>query len=528
MSDLRNAIEAAEILENRRENDGLLLKTWFPNQLAAFSSTKAECWAFGGNRSGKTEWLMGLAATFGRFGVMDPRQVAFGTIPDFTPKRIWIISLDRDMARNIVQPKLFHNGATLSGQAVMIPDDEIADWNITNQTLQLKCGSIYIFKTAESGPLAFQGADIDLALFDEVPPTDVYPETTLRVGAGRRLWIRGAATILPPPGQPGGIRWIYTDKVKGWNEAGRNEHTPHLDIFTLRFIDNPHILDEEKQRVIAMYPPGSAEFRIRVLGELLPTIGGSPVYGSYDRRYHENYALAPVVDGIRRYKIEPNLPLCLSLDFNPIDGVWVVGQYVNRCFRVIDEITMERSDIAPMTAEFRSRFPTHTAELWIYGDTTGRRVETNTGESNFHTFQSYMQGYPVPIRYNLPSINPPVPDRVAAVNLVLRPADGTKRFEHAKHCENLIADLEGSKWKESGKIDKEGAKGRRSDAADALGYWIHVVEPAALRGVVASPGIKSIRSPGYSTRPSPGKFPASFRGSKTRVSGGFAYVRGPV
>lgn len=526
MSDLRAAIEAAEILESRRESDGLLGKLWFPNQLLGFESKKAEVWAFGGNRSGKTEWLMGLGASFGRFGVFDPRLALYtGKLPDFTPKRIWIISLDRDMARNIVQPKLFHNGATLAGQDVMIPDDEIEDWNITNQTLKLKCGSIFIFKTGESGPLAFQGADIDLALFDEVPEKDVYTETTLRIGAGRRLWIRGAATILPPPGQPGGVRWIYTDKVKPWNEAGRNEKTPHLDIFTLRMIDNPHLLQEEKDRVIAQYPPGSVEFRIRVLGELLPTIGGSPVYAHYERQYHENYALAPLVDGVRRYKTEPSLPLVLTMDFNPIDGVWLVGQYVNRCFRVIDEISLERSDIAPMTAEFRSRFPTHIAELWVYGDTTGRRAEVQTGESNFHLFQMYMQGYPVPIRYNLPSINPPVADRVASVNAILRPADGMKRFEHAPHCANLRDDLEGSKWKENGKIDKEGAKGRRSDGADAFGYWVSVVEPTVRRGAAPAKGM-TIRTPSYQTSPSPGKFPAQFKGSKPRFSGGRAYVRG--
>lgn len=515
---MRAALEAAEMLETRRETDALLLTNWFPNQVVGFTSGKGEAWSFGGNRSGKTKWLMGLVASFARFGVFDPRRARLigAALPTFTPKRIWVISLDRDMSRNIVQPTLFHNGADLSGQDVFIPDSEIAEFNITNQTLRLKCGSIIIFKTCEAGPLAFQGADVDLAAFDEVPPQEVYTETTMRVGGGRRLWIRGAATILPPPGVPGGIRWIYNVKVKPWIEAGGNAFTPHLDIINLRLLDNPHILPEEKERLVAMYPPGSAEYRIRILGELLPTIGGTPVYSGYDRTYHQDYALAPIVDGARRPRIDPHLPLVLSMDFNPSNGVWLVGQRIQRMFRIVDEITMERSDIPTMTAEFRSRYPSHGAELWIYGDTTGRREGDQTGQSNFHLFQAHMTGYPVPIRYKLPSLNPPVPDRVASVNLALRPSDGTKQFAHAPHCTNLRDDLEGSKWKANGKIDKIG--GRRSDGADCLGYWICTEQPTVTLGQMRQAALKSIKSPNYVSRVTGGTFPAQYRGVRAKFT----------
>jgi hypothetical protein len=509
---MRAAILTAELLDQRRENDALLHTDWMPSQGLGFSSRKGETWAFGGNRSGKTKWLMALVATFARFGVFDPRLVRYAgtTLPPFTAKRIWVIALDRDMSRNILQPTLFHNGADLASQGTFIPDEEIADWNITNQTLLLKCGSIILFKTCEAGELAFQGADIDLAAFDEVPPQPVYTETTMRVGGGRRLWIRGAATILPPPGVPGGIRWIYNVKVKPWIEVGGNDHTPHMDIINLRLLDNPHILPEEKERLVAMYPPGSAEYRIRILGELLPTIGGTPVYGAYDRRYHENYALSPIVNGAHRPQVEPHLPLVLTMDFNPANGVWLVGQRVNRTFRVVDEITMERSDVPTMTAEFRSRFPQHPAELWVYGDTTGRREADQTGASNFHLFDAHMNGYPSPIRYKLPSVNPPVPDRVAAVNLALRPPDGTKQFEHAPHCTNLRDDLEGSKWTVKGKIDK--VSGRRSDGADALGYWINMEQPTVRHSNAVQRQLRSVKSPKYVPRTGGGTFPSQVRG----------------
>lgn len=184
MSDaLRSAIEAAQLLANRRDADGLRLacKDWsdeepeglFPHQRAALESTKNEAWIFGANRSGKSETLAVAVASYLRFGVINPR-LAFAPGFEFQgPKRVWCVSLTLDLSRNIFQPKLFNNGARIDRRPPLIPDSEIASWNITNQTLILKNGSIAIFKSADAGESVFQGADVDLAAFDEVPPKGV-------------------------------------------------------------------------------------------------------------------------------------------------------------------------------------------------------------------------------------------------------------------------------------------------------------------------------------------------------------------
>lgn len=494
--DFRTAVEAAQLLRDRRERDGLAHLDGYPHQIRLWESEKAEAWLFGANRSGKTEGLAAGLASMLRFGDFDPRPAYVGNgswIYDRAVKA-WGVSLTYDMNRNILQPKMFRNGAGLDMRPPFIPDSEIASWNITNQTLRLKSGSLCVFKSNDQGRDSFQGADVRIIGFDEVPHEEVYQESTLRVGGGQRLLIRGAATILPPAGEPGGVSWMYNRKVRPWLENDKQD--PYLDIFSASIYDNPAISPDEISRLEAQYPPGSPEYLIRLKGVLLPSIGGSLVYPAFMRSYHMNAHIAPLnADGFPEPHVFPYQPLCLSVDFNPINGRWLVGQYINGMFRVLDEIALERSDIASMTMEFRTRFPSHSAELWIYGDATGRRRDGQTGEASFYLIQEYLQNYPCPVRFILPEVNPPVKDRVAAVNLALRPGDGGKRVEIAAHCTCLAENLETTKWKQNGSIDKSV---NQSNGADCLGYWISQVAPVP-RYQRQADRIRSVRSPRAAT-----------------------------
>jgi hypothetical protein len=529
---LRHAVEAAEVLANRKDGDGLRLATkdWsdespsglFAHQRALLKSDKSEAWLFGANRSGKSEALAIIIASFLRFGVLDPREAYAPGFVFAGPKRVWCISLTLDLSRNIFQPKLFNNGARIDGRPPLIPDSEIAAWNITNQTLRLKNGSIAIFKSSDAGESVFQGADIDLIGFDEVPDHGVYRESTIRIGGGRRLLIRGAATILPPPGIPGGVSWMYQAKAQPWvalgtTNAERNAKSPDLDVFTAGILDNKTILASEVERLKTIFAPGSPEYMIRVLGHLLPSIGGALCYTGFSRSYHVVENLAPLDTEGRRYPtIHPYLPLCLNADFNPENGVWTIGQRVGRVFRVLDEITLERSDIASMCNEFRSRYPAHQAEVWIHGDATGRRREGQTGMSSFHLMTQYLSGYPAPLRFNLPDVNPPQQERVAAVNLQLRSTSGERLFEIAPTCPETLKDLEGTKWNKRVQIDK--IHGRRSDGMDTVGYWIAFAAPTRTPYVMAG-ALRSIRTPGYQAPShSAGVFPHSRKN-------GFLYSR---
>lgn len=498
MADLIHAVEAAELLAQRRDQDALALMQLYPHQGRFLDSTKSEAWLFGANRSGKTDALAMLVSSLGRFGVTNPRTY-YGNGIEMTDKAasILLVSLTFPNSRDVLQPKIFRNGyGTDASHAPFIPDSEILSWNATNQTLRTKIGTLINFRSCDAGPETFQGYERDLIGFDEVPHKQVYREATIRVGGGRRLLIRGAATILPPAGVPGGVAWIYEDKVAPWKEAGRNEKSPNLDIFTASIYDNPAIGPDEVARLESIYPVGSPEYLIRLKGELLPSIGGALVYPGFDRQFHLVRDLAPLdEDGRPVPLINPMLPLCLCVDFNPENGVWLVGQKMGDVFRVYDEICLERSDIASMTVEFRNRYPAHSAELWIYGDATGRRRHQQTGEADFFLVQEYLSGYPAPIRFMLPEVNPPVTDRVSAVNRLLRSPDGRRLVEIASHCKELAADFESTTWKPNRTVNKSG--GRRSDGADAFGYWACADSPVPRYASGTRRALRSIRSPGY-------------------------------
>lgn len=502
MLDLRRAAEAALIIGERRAEDGLYQLVYgdpgpFKHQLGFWSSAKSQAWLFGANRSGKTEALMAQRASRLRFGNPNPKGSYGANGIDIFDRAIksWVISLTADMGRNITQPKLFRSGSSSASRKPFIPDSEIQSWNITTQTLRLKNGSLNIFKSCEQGRDAFMGDDPDDIDVDEVWDEDVATECMLRVGGGRALRIRGAATILPPVGEPGGVSWMYQKVVRPWQDGGKND--PHLDIFTASIYDNTTILPEEIARLESQFPPGSPEYLIRMKGLLLPSIGGSLVYPGFSRGFHMIPVPRNPRTGIPEPQINPNAPLVLAVDFNATNGCWLVGQKGPRgVFRVIDEINLERSDIATMTNEFRLRYPNHSSELWIYGDATGRRRDGQTGEASFYLIQEYLQNYNSPIRFVIPEVNPPVKDRIAAVNRVFRPGDGSRMIEIYDHCERLANDLEIAKWKANGTVDKTNTK-EQLNGADALGYW--VVGDSPVPRFRAAGGVRTIRTPGYST-----------------------------
>jgi phage terminase large subunit-like protein len=513
--DLRTVAEAAEIYTERRDADPIIHSKDFGAQSDFHRSVKRECWMFGGNRTGKSHSLAKMIASFARFGHLNYDD-CYKLAPK-GPVAILVVSVTHDQSRNVMQPKIFNNGAGVA-EVPFIPDCEIENFNKTEQNLRLKNGSIIYFRSCQSGPEHFAGYQVDLAAFDEPPDEHVYSECVIRVAAGRRLWIRGAATILPPPGVPGGIVWMYSKKIAPWKDKGGNEANPNLDIFTMSVYDNPLILEGELRGMEEQFPPGSPEYLIRMKGVLLPSIGGTLVYTPFMRSYHVDHQLGPK-------NINQNLPLCLSTDFNAADGVWTINQKWQNEYVTLDEIHLERSDIASMVYEFRSRYPTHGAELWIYGDATGRRRDGQTGEANFYLIQEYLEGYPVPIRFNLPQagLNPPVSDRVASVNRVLRPADGSRRYRIAAHCTETIKDFEGTKWRLNGTIDKEG--GRRSDGADTVGYWLNLEQPVQRKIGPSSRRVTSIARPGGFRRPASrpaGVFPP---GVSRMPRGGFGVRR---
>ncbi len=475
-ADLERKLMLLQAIQERRANDPLYTWDAHAKQKAFIDAVMGEgCyenWFLAANRAGKSDAGANCGARLARFGIENPRPaVGSSTVVYDRATSGWVVSLDFPSSRDILQPKYFDNGFVQAGSThpPFIPDREIEKdgWRVSDQVLRLKNGSIIGFKSAESGRKKFQGTGLDWCHFDEEPPREVYQECVIRVGGGRRLRIFGTCTLLPPEGQLGGVTWVYTDLAKPWLDGKRSD----IGIFQAAIYDNPYILPEEIARLEAKYPEGSVERRIRLEGELLPGLSGARAYGAF------SYALHVVpLDAL-----EPRRPLCWTLDFNVEPMVSLVGQRHGRLFRVHRELILEEGSIGDMAQWFRQEYPSHRAEVWIFGDQTGGNRSGQTAQSYYSLIRGELRGYPVPYRILLPPKNPSQPDRINAVNRALRDEYGEIGVEIDPSCEELIADLEGVLRDAKGGVRKtyntKDPYARRTHTSDAFGYWVAHQQP---------------------------------------------------
>jgi hypothetical protein len=171
-----------------------------------------------------------------------------------------------------------------------------------------------------------------------------------------------------------------------------------------------------------------------------------------------------------------SLPLCLACDFNVEPMVWEIAQVVNDTVLFIDEIKLGPTSVEDMVREFRNRYPAHPAEVWIYGDSTGNKRTSQTSKSDYDLLRLHFRSYPSPRVFKVSFSNPPVKERVNAVNLKLRGTDGRPGILiDPDKCRELVRDLkeviikDGKVVKTSNRDDPYFA---RTHASDSAGYLI--------------------------------------------------------
>lgn len=496
--DKRQLAAILQIRQERRANDPLLNFKPHAKQAAFIESVlkgiKQENWFVAANRAGKSDAGAYVGATLARFGDQSDNVRFVGGKGSTIQVRDratsgWVVSLDFPSSRDIIQPKYFDNEHVPPGSThqPFIPNHEIAHWNKSDQVLKLKNGSIIGFKSADSGRKKFQGTEKDWIQFDEEPPKEIYEESIIRVGS-YPLRVFGTCTLLPPEGQVGGVTWIYQEILKPFM-AGKDT----IGCFGASIYDNPHIPPSEIKRLEGLYPEGSVQRRIRLNGEWLPGLGGSRAYSAFSQSYNVS-PQPPIV--LRR-------PLCWIWDFNVEPMITLVGQRDGKLFRVFQELVLEEGNIPEMCEYFRSKYPRHLAEVWIYGDATGQKRSEQSNKSNYSIIQNNMLSYPTPVRLKIPSANPPVPERINAVNRACKNEYGEHWLSIDPSCTELIADLEQVLFDKRQGIKKTTNKKdpyfRRTHSSDGLGYWIAFEEPVVrvTNPDTLVPLVTSIRQPSY-------------------------------
>jgi phage terminase large subunit-like protein len=498
---LLDAAEAAQTLSERRLRDPLYRFVMCGDPIAPYGkqweflrSKKAHVYFLAANRSGKSRILAAQMASFARFGCLNPEDIYTGRVaPDFTPKRIWIVGVSMQRLLETFVPMLF-GGPYQGAEEPYIPEEEVVDFNMKRAIVRLAHGTMISLLSHEAGRDKFQAASIHALGLDEAPPVGIFNEAVMRQGGGTvPLYVRMAATLLPPVGAKYSTSWVYDRIVKKWQSG---ETRDRVDIFNASIYENPGMPREIVAQYESIYPPGSPDRQVRIEGKLIAQAFGASAYGNFHRNLHVNAKLG-------RKSVVRNIPLLFAFDVNVRPMTAVVAQEVGSEIRVLDEIFLNfegrAATLVDLARMFRERFPTHGAALRLYGDAASRHRSAQSGKTDLLVLQNELVGYPAPVEVYVPESNAFVHDRLATVNYALQGARGEVGLQIAAHCKELIADCEEVQSDGAGGIlksrDKSDPYYLRTHISDALGYLLYQIRPIILddrttkRGVVmGSPG----------------------------------------
>jgi hypothetical protein len=262
-----------------------------------------------------------------------------------------------------------------------------------------------------------------------------FPKILGRLRSGNVRQFAAAST-------PEGFRWM-------WNTFGCDEAQQRTDrkLIKMRTADNPHLPPDFIERLQANYDPQL--LRAYLDGEFVNLTTGQ-VYDRFDRSKH---VITDLPDISRE-------PLRVGVDFNVGNMSAVITVRLGNSLTVIDEISGAH-DTDALAQEIKRRYPEH--RIYIYPDASGGNRSTNASQTDIQILEHY--GF----SNQSPRSNPPVRDRVAAVQALLENGKGQVRLTIAVSCRKVIECLELQSYNEKGEPDKDAGYDHMNDA---LGYII--------------------------------------------------------
>ena len=159
--------------------------------------------------------------------------------------------------------------------------------------------------------------------------------------------------------------------------------------------------------------------------------------------------------------------ILVGMDFNISPMSACIAQRTEHGITIFDEIVIYGSNTDEMVQEIKTKYPNK--QIIVYPDSASRQRKTSAGG---RTDLSILQnaGFQTKTR---PS-NPPVRDRINAVNSALKSANNTVKLMITPNCKNTIKSL-------SRQIYKEGTNQPATDGlehmADAVGYLVEYIYP---------------------------------------------------
>lgn len=179
--------------------------------------------------------------------------------------------------------------------------------------------------------------------------------------------------------------------------------------------------------------------------------------------------------------VQEGEPVFVGMDFNVGHMAGIIHVKRQGEPRAVDEVidAYDTPDIIRVLKERLWRFEggeyVKNREIHIYPDASGGSRKSNcASETDIHQLQS--AGF----RVHAPAANPPVKDRINAMNAAFCNGKGERRYlVNVARCPTYTESLEQQTWNEQGEPDKKSGKDHPNDAG---GYFIHfdypIIKPA--------------------------------------------------
>ena len=315
--------------------------------------------------------------------------------------------------------------------------------NESDLTIRLVNGSIIHLRSADN-PDSLRGVSIDYLVMDECAMID--PKTWTEVLRPALSDKKGHAMFITTPK---GHNWIY-DLYQG-------AHTMS-DWFAYQSTTLEGGMVDEAEIEAARGELDEKSFRQEY----------EATFETYAGMIYYNYK--PEQNVIKKdWELPRNEILHVAMDFNVSPLVAAVCRVTGNEIHVIDEIQMEGSNTYEMADELKHRYPNN--RMWVYPDASGQARKTSSNTSDHNILRQ--AGFTIKAK----GVNPPVKDRIAAMNASLLSAAGDVKLTIDPKCKNLLECISKQTYKEGTQVpDKNGSKDY-SHFNDALGYLVHWINP---------------------------------------------------
>lgn len=261
---------------------------------------------------------------------------------------------------------------------------------------------------------------------------------------------------------PEGFGFVYEQWVKLPREKPALQ--PLYGMVRASTYDNELFLpDDYIPSLVASYPPNLIQAYLN--GEFVNLTSGT-VYHAYDRKLNHSS------ETIRDHE-----PIYVGMDFNVGKMAAVVHVFRGDTPHAVEEVA-DGYDTPAMCRILRDRYGDR--QITVYPDASGgSRKSVDASETDISILKQ--AGFII----RAPAKNPPVKDRVNAMNAMFCNGEGERRyFVNAYGCPTYAECLEQQVWTQSGEPDKTAGKDHMNDAG---GYFIAKEFPIIRRAAYSEP-----------------------------------------